>query len=363
MSNDIFLNELINNQKVIYKPQGRYNLGAMIVWIENNELICIFYDEPSNSIKEFSHLKDYNLNSLNNFIPQILPEYLCSFKDLKTNLLFQNIFKAFHKLISLKDELKTNGMFEFSPKSWICNLPQIGLITLITVYEKPFVKQIDSFIETDWISSIYKEPSKEINSYNTEWDSIIIPFKNWFEEYMNKLKSGKFALYYNHSYTDESNYIVYFDNKWIEIPVKNEKIILEKIWNPFILLISEKEMFENLTNELYFNSNYVSPRYILKEFSASHLSDIDLVTTNLMKTKSEMVNLYIEKIKNGMNISGGPTTDQRWMIYYEKGKFMNEYFEYKGDELIKINKPIEELEVRKIISTYKMFGLSEIKDY
>ena len=79
--------------------------------------------------------------------------------------------------------------------------------------------------------------------------------------------------------------------------------------------------------------------------------------------KQAIVERYLDRIRDGGTISGGPTTDQSWTVRWQDGGFtISGYADDDGDGLRPVVDPLPEERLRRMLETYHMFGLHRMEE-
>ncbi|MBA3463601.1 MAG: hypothetical protein H0T46_26830 [Deltaproteobacteria bacterium] len=126
------------------------------------------------------------------------------------------------------------------------------------------------------------------------------------------------------------------------------RVNAQTLFNPFASRIPRAKVIERLA------TCTVAP------VPASLADDLPALATALRKTRAEIIDAYVARIRSGMTISGGPTTDQSWTVSSNGTGF--EIRSYApADEGYELRiKPLAETALRTMLATYLMFGLADL---
>jgi PAS domain-containing protein len=174
----------------------------------------------------------------------------------------------------------------------------------------------------------------------------ISPLLEKYTSFIDALKTGAVMLSLG-----SRGRVIFAHQRFLRLVDLTAESIERLLFNPYGLSLSTDRlvdwMLESETLEL-------SPLPEALQLVRSRLDE------EFSRPKSEIVEKYIARIKEGGPLSGGPTTDQSWTVRYEGGRFVISGYRPTSDGgLEQTLDPISEDEVRRMVGSYRMFGLSE----
>ncbi len=128
------------------------------------------------------------------------------------------------------------------------------------------------------------------------------------------------------------------------------------LFNPFMAVMARATLVEHLAAD--FAAPH--PMWHLAPMPSTVREDLPALAAALTRTRAQIVDDYVARIRTGMTISGGPTTDQSWTVSSDGASFTIASYAPLEDGYERRSDPLAESELRRMLATYRMFGLNEL---
>ncbi len=152
----------------------------------------------------------------------------------------------------------------------------------------------------------------------------------------------------DHGYATDGRFIFEVGGRVLSIRLDERgRIAPMTLLNPFMAVITREKLVELLAG-----ARELTP------VPATVRDDLPALAAALTKTRAQIIDEYIARIRGGMTISGGPTTDQSWTVSFDGSRFT--IAGYEPDTYERRVDPLDESELRRMLSTYTMFGLAAL---
>jgi hypothetical protein len=89
---------------------------------------------------------------------------------------------------------------------------------------------------------------------------------------------------------------------------------------------------------------------------------VPMLEVGLRRTRREVVEAYLTRIREGLTISGGPTTDDTWTVSFSGQSFWISGYRPGSQGTERTLDPLSESRLREMLENYAMFGLRDLPE-
>ena len=353
---------LLARTHLIFYPDNGWGKGAgRYMWVDAQGRLFYFrYHADKNEITEYWVEQEWTEVEIKRGFYVLNAEHLIAPSTFEQLPILEKLERTYARFQALLEQLSKEALLlQISEKQWIGHHPILKHVVLEVLSTTVRIERMHSGHEKQILTVLWNAEMPNLLAPNKEWTASVLPYFQYIEEHIAALQSGDYGL--RQDYQDETGVCyTYCQHRWIGMPLKNGRLDNSRLMNPFAFLSDENEILGWLQRE------YFSPNYSYLKLSALDeglKSDLPQMDHALKKSKAQVLDDYIAAFKTGLRISMGPTTDQTWTIYYEKGQFWTSGYKPTEDGGYKqYVSPYTEEETRRVLSTYKMFGLWRLVD-
>lgn len=355
---------------LIFYPDKGWGRGAgRYMWMdEQGRLLYFRYHGNQDEITDYRLFPECTEAAIRQGFYALEDSHLRSFKEFGNMQQVERLQNAHEQYLAVLTELISKPtVVQIAEKNWLGYHPLVGYSCLEIFLTTQVVTKMHFGHEKQLLSALLKNPALGTTPYPNEWKEIALPYFQYIEKTFEQLQSDSEMRYGLFRLDKDNNGTCYsfFEGRWMGMPLLNGQLDESRLMNPYAFL-SDAEEITNWLQKDYFNKNY--KYYKLELLSSAQTAALPKMATAFKKTKQAVLDDYIVAFKNGLSISMGPTTDQTWTIYFEKGQFWTRSYEPQYDPSGNPNgyeqviSPYTEEKVREVLSRYKMFGLWRVGD-
>ena len=206
---------------------------------------------------------------------------------------------------------------------------------------------------------LWNEPALEVSKPPDSLRDDVNAALNAVVDEAQRIISGGLALVDRSATEPQATLIFAAAGRVVWLTLKPDAVLPERVaLNPYQAVVPPAQLHEVLLQRRY-GRDY-DRRWKLEPVPDEAKRVTSQLAEGLKRSKREIIDAYLQCMRAGMTLSGGPTSDQSWTISFDGSGFWMSGYTMGPDGPEQTRDPITEAKIREMLSTYVMFGLNEL---